>query len=181
MSFADLTPHGFCLAWEPGLIWLQAVSDTLISLAYFSIPAVLVIFARRRSDLAFRPVFGLFAAFIVACGATHVMGVVTLWLPAYWLDGAIKAVAAALSLATAILLWPLLPRALALPSPGQLHRLNLELARQVEERDAATSRPCMPAARPFCTPWMPMARCRKSATAGWRRSAMAAPRWSATT
>jgi PAS domain S-box-containing protein len=140
MSFADLTPHGFCLAWEPGLIWLQAVSDTLISLAYFSIPAVLVIFARRRSDLAFRPVFGLFAAFIVACGATHVMGVVTLWLPAYWLDGAIKAVAAALSLATAILLWPLLPRALALPSPGQLHRLNLELARQVEERDAATSR-----------------------------------------
>jgi PAS domain S-box-containing protein len=140
MSFADLTPHGFCLAWDPGLIWLEAVSDALIALAYFSIPAALILFLRRRHDLAFRPIFGLFAAFIVACGATHVMGVLTLWVPAYWLDGWLKALTAVLSVATAMVLWPLLPRALSLPSPGQLRSANLALARQVEERDEVAAR-----------------------------------------
>jgi PAS domain S-box-containing protein len=140
MSFANLTPHGFCLAWDPGLIWLQAGADALIATAYFSIPATLLLFLRKRIDLAFRPVFALFAAFIVACGLTHVMGVATLWVPAYWLDGWIKALTAALSVATAIVLWPLLPRAMALPSPAQLQSLNQELARQISERDAATER-----------------------------------------
>ena len=32
---SGLAPHGFCLLWEPGLIWLYAISDTLIALAYF--------------------------------------------------------------------------------------------------------------------------------------------------
>jgi PAS domain S-box-containing protein len=140
MNFSNLTPHGFCLAWDPGLIWLEAGADALIALAYFSIPATLLLFLRKRIDLAFRPVFALFAAFIVACGLTHVMGVATLWVPAYWLDGWIKALTAALSVATAIVLWPLLPRAMALPSPGQLQSLNQELARQISERDAATER-----------------------------------------
>ena len=140
MKLADFTPHGFCLAWDPGLIWLQAGSDLLITAAYYSIPAALLVFLRRRTDLAFRPVFGLFAAFILACGTTHLMGVITLWQPLYWLDGAVKAVTAALSIATAIVLWPLIPRALALPSASELRVLNERLAHEVAERDAAVQR-----------------------------------------
>ena len=79
MNLADFTPHGFCLAWDPGLIWLQAGSDLLIALAYYSIPAALLVFLRRRTDLAFRGVFVLFAAFILACGTTHILSIVTLW------------------------------------------------------------------------------------------------------
>jgi signal transduction histidine kinase len=140
MDWSHFTPHGFCLAWDPGLIWLQAASDVLIALAYFSIPAALVVFLRRRRDLAFKPVFGLFALFIMACGTTHVMGALTLWVPAYWIDGTIKGITAILSIITAVILWPLLPRALALPSPALLREANAALAREIEERDAVAKR-----------------------------------------
>ncbi|HET6182337.1 MAG TPA: PAS domain S-box protein [Acetobacteraceae bacterium] len=129
-TFVDpsgFTPHGFCLAWDPGLVWLQAGSDLAIAAAYYSIPLALAFFVSRREDLAFRWVFLLFAAFIMACGTTHVMGVLTLWVPAYWADGAVKAVTAILSCVTAVALWPLMPKALALPPPAQLRSANQEL------------------------------------------------------
>jgi signal transduction histidine kinase len=134
---SGLTPHGFCLLWEPGLIWLHAASDLLIGLAYYSIPLALVYFVRRRRDVAFGWVFWLFAAFILACGTTHFISILTLWQPAYWLEGVIKLATALLSVATAVLLWPLLPRALALPSPEILRRVNLELAQEIAKRDQA--------------------------------------------
>jgi len=134
---SGLTPHGFCLLWEPGLIWLHAISDTIIGLAYYSIPLALVQFVRRRAEVAFSWIFWLFAAFILACGTTHFMALVTLWQPLYWIDGLIKALTAILSIFTAILLWPLIPRALAMPSPSALREVNVELARQIAERDHA--------------------------------------------
>ena len=83
-----LTPHGFCLLWQPGLIWTYAISDGVIALSYFSIPLALAAIARQRKDLVFRPLLWLFAAFIMLCGATHWLDIVTLWLPAYTLgDG----------------------------------------------------------------------------------------------
>ena len=134
---SGLTPHGFCLLWEPGLIWLHAASDAIIGLSYYSIPLALIQFVRRRDDVAFSWIFWLFAAFILACGTTHFMALVTLWQPLYWIDGLIKAITAILSIFTAVLLWPLLPRALAMPSPAALREVNVELARQIAERDHA--------------------------------------------
>jgi signal transduction histidine kinase len=134
---SGLTPHGFCLLWEPGLLWLHAASDALIGVAYFSIPLALIKFVRHRRDIAFSWIFWLFAAFILACGTTHFLSIVTVWQPLYWLDGAIKAVTAILSVMTAIILWPLIPRALALPSPEALRAVNSELARQIAVRDQA--------------------------------------------
>jgi signal transduction histidine kinase len=134
---SGLTPHGFCLMWEPGLIWLHAISDTLIAGAYYSIPLALIQFVRRRGDVAFSWIFRLFAAFILACGTTHIMALITLWQPLYWIDGLIKAITAVLSVSTAIVMWPLIPRALALPSPAALREVNVELARQIAERDHA--------------------------------------------
>ena len=125
------TPHGFCLAWQPGLIWLQAASDLLIAGAYFSIPAALLTFLRRRHGLAYKPIVFLFAAFIMACGTTHILGAVTLWVPVYWLDGGMKALTAVLSVATAVALWPLLNKLLALPSPAHLRDVNQALEREI--------------------------------------------------
>ena len=45
-------------------------------------------------DLIFPGVLVLFAAFILACGTTHLMGIWTLWHPDYWVDGGIKLVTA---------------------------------------------------------------------------------------
>lgn len=131
----NLTPHGYCLLWAPGLIWLHAVSDTIIALAYFSIPLALVWFVHQRRDLEFRWVFLLFVGFIMACGMTHVMGVLTLWVAAYGLEGIIKVATAGLSVATAVLLWPLIPRLLALPSPAQLATVNESLQGEIAEKD----------------------------------------------
>ena len=106
----DLAPHGMCLLWRPDLLWSFVVADSLIAAAYFSIPAALVVLARKRKDLAFPWVFLLFGAFILLCGTTHLTDVLTLWVPAYGVTVAIRAVTAAVSVATAVILWPLMPR-----------------------------------------------------------------------
>src|SRR5664279_4659117 len=104
-----LTAHGYCLLWQPGLIWTYAISDMSIALAYFSIPVMLGVIARRRSDLVFRPLLAMFAAFILLCGATHWLDLLTLWTPAYGLQAVVKAATAIVSVLTAVALWRLLP------------------------------------------------------------------------
>jgi PAS domain S-box-containing protein len=127
-------PHGHCYLWQPGLVWLHVVSDLLITIAYYSIPITLLYFVRRRQDLPFNSIFLMFGAFIVFCGTTHIMEVWTLWTPVYWLSGSLKAATAAISVYTAIQLVPIVPQALALPSPAQLRQANQELHAQVSER-----------------------------------------------
>jgi PAS domain S-box-containing protein len=119
-----LTPHGFCLLWQPGLIVLHAAANIVTGLAYFSIPLALAVFAGKRPDLAYRPVVWLFVAFILLCGATHFIAVATLWIPAYALQGVVMAATAIVSAATAAVLWVMMPRFLAVPSPVQLRRAN---------------------------------------------------------
>ena len=133
----NLSPHGICLLWRPELIWTHIVSDTLIALAYFSIPVALATFVSRRRDVAFGWVFWSFAVFITACGATHLMAIWTLYVPDYGLEAMVKIATAAASIGTSLALWHLLPRALALPSPTQLRRANEALRARIQERDQA--------------------------------------------
>jgi PAS domain S-box-containing protein len=130
-------PHGYCLMWRPAVFWLNLISDAVIALSYYSIPFVLLYFAMRRRDLVFRWMFVMFGIFILGCGTTHVMGIWTLWNPDYGIDGLVKALTALVSIATAIMLWPLVPQVLALPSPGQLAQANRELNREIAERRQA--------------------------------------------
>ncbi len=130
-------PHGHCYLWKPELLWLHIASDSFIALSYYSIPITLVYFVRKRQDLPFNWMFLLFGTFIVACGTTHIMEIWTLWHPTYWLSGSIKATTAAVSLYTALELVPLVPKALALPSPAQLEAANQELRHQITERQKA--------------------------------------------
>ena len=132
-------PHGVCYAWQPSLIRLHLVSDVLIGLAYLAIPIALVHFIRARSDLPFNWMFLLFGLFIVACGATHWMEVWTLWNPNYWFAGSVKAVTAAASVPTAVLLFMLIPQAVRLPSIAQLEAAKAALEREIEQRREAES------------------------------------------
>jgi PAS domain S-box-containing protein len=129
-------PHGHCYLWQPGLVGLHILSDALIALAYYSIPLMLVYFVRKRQDLPFDWIFLMFGAFIIACGTTHVMEIWTLWHPTYWLSGSIKALTAFVSVVTAVELVPLIPLALALPSPAQLEAINNQLEERVNQRTA---------------------------------------------
>jgi signal transduction histidine kinase len=98
---------------------------------------VLALFVTKRSDVEFGWVFWAFAIFILACGTTHIFGIWTLFYPDYALEGVVKAITAIASLATAIGLLPLLPKALAIPSPSQLQHANDALQLQIREREAA--------------------------------------------
>jgi hypothetical protein len=111
-----LLPHGYCFSWQKDLVLLHVVANMAIALAYFAIPIILWIFVRRRQDLRFGPIFIMFGLFIMACGITHVMDIWTLWYPDFWLDGWLRLTTAAVSIATAIMLWRLMPLALSLPS-----------------------------------------------------------------
>jgi PAS domain S-box-containing protein len=132
---ANQLPHGFCLLWDTNLVWLHMVSDAVITLAYYVIPFGLVYFVRKRQDLAFNWIFLLFGIFIFACGTTHLMHIWTLWQPLYVLEGGIKLLTAGASIATAVILVPLIPKALALPSPSQLEAANQTLLQQIRERE----------------------------------------------
>jgi PAS domain S-box-containing protein len=133
----DFLPHGLCLTWRPELIWVHLLSDILIGLAYFSIPVGLLYFVSQRRDLAYKWIFLMFCGFILACGFTHFFGAWTLWYPDYVAQGAVKAFTAAISVVTAVVLWPLIPQALALPSPAQLREANSSLEMQILERRRA--------------------------------------------
>lgn len=127
----SMMPHGHCYLWNDGLVSLHVISDVLIAVSYFTIPVALITLVRRREDLQFNYIFVFFALFIFACGATHLMAIYNVWNGAYWVSGTIKAVAAVASVITAILVWPLIPKALALPSNTQLMQVNERLKDEV--------------------------------------------------
>ncbi|HLP98823.1 MAG TPA: EAL domain-containing protein [Sideroxyarcus sp.] len=130
-------PHGHCYLWTPELLWTFAISEAVIVLAYFSIPFGLMYFVSKRPDIRFNWVFKLFSAFIFACGITHLLNIWTIWHPDYWLSAFAVAITAAISLAAAIMLWPLIPRALKQPSVQQLEQANAQLQAEIEQRKIA--------------------------------------------
>jgi signal transduction histidine kinase len=130
-------PHGHCYLWLPSMVWLQVSSNTVIGVSYVVISSLLVYFVWKRKDLPFDWMFMAFGLFIVACGVGHFIDVITLWRPMYWLAGIEKGFTALVSVLTAILLLPLLPKALALPSPEDLRRSNLKLQAEIAERKLA--------------------------------------------
>jgi len=139
-SASGFIPHGHCYLWTPALLWTFVLAEGVIALSYFSIPLGLMYFVRKRRDFQFNRILVLFSLFIFACGTTHLMGIWTIWNPDYWLDAAIKAATAAVSLVTAVLLWPLIPKALKLPSTRQLEDAIRQLQDEVARRTAAEAK-----------------------------------------
>src|ERR1700743_312562 len=116
------SPHGICLLWEPELIWLHVVSDAIIAASYFSIPFALAIVVSKRRDFQFGWIGWSFADFIMASGLTHIFSIYTLWVPIYGIEGIVKAITAIASIITAVILWPLIPKIIAIPSSAQLRQ-----------------------------------------------------------
>ncbi|MBA3582443.1 MAG: hypothetical protein H0W44_08355 [Gammaproteobacteria bacterium] len=150
----DFMPHGHCFLWRPDLLWLHVLSDIFIALAYYTIPVALIYLVKKRTDLRFNLLFVLFAVFIFACGTTHLVGVLNVWHGYYYLEGWLKAITACVSIVTALILWPLMPKLLAIPSQAtleqknnellnaqaSLQQLNNELEQRISERTAALQR-----------------------------------------
>src|SRR6266403_2739759 len=142
----DFMPHGHCYLWDPGLLWLHALTDLAIGVSYVIISLTLVYLVRRaRQEIPFSWMFVAFGAFIIACGGTHFMEIWTLWTPVYWLSGAVKFVTAAASVTTAFLLPPLVPRVVTMISSATsfeqrkaLETANQALQQEIVERQRST-------------------------------------------
>ena len=75
-----------CGEWTPLEGWLHIVSDVGIFLAYFAIPAALIYFLLKRKDTPFNGLLFLFAAFILFCGAGHLLEAIIFYYPLYRLS-----------------------------------------------------------------------------------------------
>jgi len=105
-------PHGYCFQWSNDLLMMSVISNAVIALAYYSIPISLLFFLdRNRKDVQTGWVFILFASFIFLCGTTHVVDIITIWYPAYYIQVWVLMATALVSFATACLIWPLVTRA----------------------------------------------------------------------
>lgn len=143
---SEFMPHGHCYFWRPDILWTHVISDAVIALSYFSIPVMLIYFLRRRPDLPFPTMIALFAAFIVLCGTGHVLEIWTIWTPVYALQGVEKAATALVSMATAVALVPVIPRALSMRTPAEIqkkvdeavHELKLAQAQLIQNEKMAS-------------------------------------------
>jgi hypothetical protein len=129
----DFMPHGFCIKWTLDLLSLYVVSDGLIFLSYTYIGFGLILFAKKHRDLAWNTLLWLFAAFVLACGVTHLMGIVTFWQAYYWLDATFKSFTALISVATVFYLAPRLPMLLNIHTHAELEEINQKLQLEIEQ------------------------------------------------
>lgn len=151
----EYMPHGHCYLWRPDILWTHVVSDTVIGIAYFSIPLGLVYLKKKRSDFQFSWLLVLFSSFILLCGLTHVYSIYNIWVGSYGGQGLLKAITALASIGTAFALIHVLPKVATIPTTEELteardsanqetiRRIQLEAAHREEAhlRDATNASP----------------------------------------
>ncbi|HAW91443.1 MULTISPECIES: GGDEF domain-containing protein [unclassified Arsukibacterium] len=134
----DFMPHGHCLLWRTDLLILHVGGDLLTFIAYMLIPFGLVRLVKARDDLRFNWMFLMFAGFIFFCGATHLLGVINIWHGYYYIHGMVKTLTGFISIATALLLWYLMPQIISLPSKRNMLQKITELT-QAEKQLAESN------------------------------------------
>lgn len=123
---------GNSFRWTSHLLWMYIASGTLGSLSYISISAALIYFIFKHRDVHCSWIVILFLLFIFTGGITHILSIWILWHPDYWLDASIKMFTAIVSIATALLLWPLVTKMLR--KTDKLHDVIHQLGHEIAER-----------------------------------------------
>ena len=130
---SDWPPRWHCGKWSGFHGWLYIISDLLVWSAYFAIPLIIIRFITKKHDARFIRLYFMFAAFILACGATHFFDAMTFWFPLYRLNALVRAVTAVISWITVFYLVRLLPQAFSLRSSRELEE-EVEQRRKAEEK-----------------------------------------------
>ncbi len=98
-------PHAVCWAAAPKLVWTMVVTNFITFASYLTICCTLLYLAKRTRRVIARDwlYFAVgFALFIVACGSTHLLEVITTWIPVFWIDAWTNIVTSVLSAYVAI-------------------------------------------------------------------------------
>lgn len=130
-DYGDWPPRWHCGKWSEFHGWFYIISDLLIWSAYFTIPLVIIKYITRKSEAEFVKLYFLFAAFILACGATHFLDAVSFWFPLYRLNALVRFITGVISWVTVFYIIRYLPRAFSLPSQKKLER-EIEERKKVE-------------------------------------------------
>jgi len=137
----DYLPHVFCYLRRPALVWTHVTADSLIGLAYVAISVTLAYLVyKARRDIPFHWIFLAFGLFIIACGGTHFMEVVTIWKPVYVFSAVVKVFTALASLMTAVVLPLNVPTILTLAQRAKASEQVTATLRASEERKEALLR-----------------------------------------
>jgi signal transduction histidine kinase len=131
---------GQSVDWAKAVLWPMVGGDLLMALSFLAIPALLLVLLRRRGDLRFNWALRLLCAFMLLTGLTHLLSVWTVWAPGYVLLAAVKLLTGIVSVAAAVLLWPMIPKALRIPSVNQLQAAIARLETEAVERRRAEAR-----------------------------------------
>ena len=129
--------RGLCSALTPDVIAMHISSDMIIGLSFFAISAFLVRIVLHRRDIEFGWVFWTFATFILVSGLAHLMDIWTIFRPDFWLEAVLKVITATAALFTAVMIWPLFPKIMSIPSPTALQKALDRLREETDERLAA--------------------------------------------
>jgi PAS domain S-box-containing protein len=122
---------GACYQWGSYLLALHIVSDAVMALAFLSVPFTLLYILRNRKNRQFDRVLLCCAILAAACGSTHIIEILSIWNPIYWVSGGVKAFTALASMAAAILLIISVPSTLARPGLSTLQRVDREMNNEI--------------------------------------------------
>ena len=125
-------PRWHCGKWSEFHGWLYIISDLLIFSAYFAMPVIIVRYIASRTNARFHKIYFLFAAFILACGFTHLLDAVTFWYPMYRFNALARFITGVISWTTVYYLIKLLPVAFSLKTAEQLE-MEVEQRKRAEE------------------------------------------------
>ncbi|MBO9703613.1 MAG: PAS domain S-box protein [Sporocytophaga sp.] len=128
---SNFMPHGHCYFWKPEIYLTNAISDSIIAIAYFTIPFSIVYIVKVRKDFKYYWLLILFAIFILGCGTTHVMDVINIWKPYYHLDSLFRVITALASIGTAIALIKYTPEIILIPNAEEFKGINIKLQEQI--------------------------------------------------
>lgn len=119
---SDWPPRWFCGNWTDFHGWLYIFSDLTIWLAYLTIPLILIRFVTLKKGVPLPSVFLLFGAFILLCGATHLIDALMFWWPAYRLNTLVRFLTGVVSVATVIALIRYFDEAVGLRTSREFER-----------------------------------------------------------
>jgi len=133
-------PLGDCYRWAAATVWPVVVGNLLMVLAYCSIPVALWAFVRQRRDMQFSGVMKVFVAFVLLAALTRLVDLWALWRPVPLWQATVTLAAGVAAVAAAVAVWPLIPKALRIPSINQLQAAIARLETEAVERRRAEGR-----------------------------------------
>jgi hypothetical protein len=120
-------PHGYCLKWEPWLLWSYVASDALTSLSYLSDFFALAYFYRARPDVRDSWMIPAYALFIASCGIVHALMVASIFVGIYPTVAFAKVIMMLISVPVAIASWPAAIKLSKAPSLQAYRELETKL------------------------------------------------------